>query len=69
MAVAMYYLGHYFYQLFDMHRFLGVLAQTAITISCGILLFLLITYLLGCEELIWAIKRRVNGGQSPKTEK
>lgn len=69
MAVAMYYLGHYFYQLFDMQRFFGVLAQTAITISCGILLFLLVTYLFGCEELIWAIKRRVNGGQGSKTEK
>lgn len=60
MAVVVRYFGHYMYNYFNMERFFGVLEQAIVTVIVGALVYILITYLLGCEELIWAIKRRVN---------
>ncbi|MEI6144656.1 MAG: murein biosynthesis integral membrane protein MurJ [Candidatus Berkelbacteria bacterium] len=67
MAVVVRYLGHYLYGYFNMDRFFGVLEQAVVTIVVGALVYILITYLLGCEELIWAIKRRVNVKSEPNS--
>jgi len=60
MAVVIHYFGNFLYGYFNMLKFFGVLEQVAVTIIAGSLVYILITYLLGCEELEWAIKRRVN---------
>jgi putative peptidoglycan lipid II flippase len=66
MAVVVRYLGDYLYGYFNMLKFFGVLEQAAVLVAVGSGIYLLITYLLGCEEIIWAIKRRVNGDATTK---
>ncbi|MCX6810305.1 MAG: murein biosynthesis integral membrane protein MurJ [Candidatus Berkelbacteria bacterium] len=60
MAAVVRYFGHYLYNYFNMLKFFGVLGQAAVTIIVGLMVYIIITYLFGCEELTWAIKRRVN---------
>jgi len=68
MAIVIRYFGHYLYNYFNMERFFGVLEQATITAVSGIVVYFIITYLLGSEEIGWAIKRRVNGRSEEKTK-
>jgi len=68
MAVVVRYFGHFLYDYFDMQRFFGVLGQALTVTVAGLLVYVIITYLFGCQELIWAIKRGVNGDQKAKSK-
>lgn len=61
MALVVRWIGHFVYDFVNMERFWGVLVQASIATIAGGVVYLIITYLLGCEELNWALKRRVNG--------
>ena len=62
MALVVRSVGHILYNYVNMERFWGVLIQALMAGVAGVIVYLVITYILGCEELTWAIKRRVNGG-------
>lgn len=66
MAVTVRYFGHFLYNYFNMQKFFGVLEQAAATAIVGALVYIFITYLLGSQELGWALRRRVNGKSEPK---
>ncbi len=66
MALAVRASAHYFYNLVDMQRFLGVLAQSFLATFVGVIVYLTITYLLNSEELNWATRRRVNDEKTKK---
>ena len=68
MAVVVRYFGHYLYNYFNMLKFFGVLGQTLVTALVGSLVYIIVSYFLGCEELIWAIKRRVNVKPEPQPQ-
>lgn len=61
MALVVRSVEHLLYNYVNMERFWGVLVQASVAGITGGIVYLIITYLLGCEELNWAIKRRVNG--------
>ena len=65
MAIVVRYLGDYLYNVFNMLKFFGVLEQSLVLVVVGAGIYVLITYLLGSEELVWAIKRRVNVKSQP----
>ena len=69
MALVVRQLSHLLYNFVDMQRFWGVFTQAAIAAIGGAALYLILTYLLGCEELNWAIKRGVNGDGSKEGKK
>lgn len=66
MALAVRASAHYFYNLVDMQRFLGVLTQSFLATFVGVVVYLVMTYLLNSEELNWAIKRKINGKDKEK---
>lgn len=61
MAFALRTTSHYLYGIVDMQRFWGVLTQAGVAVFVAALVYISITYILGSQELIWAIKRGVNG--------
>ena len=61
MGVVIWFLNHQLIKVVDMQTFLGVLEQTLISSISGILVYLGLTYLFRCEEIKWAIFRRING--------
>jgi putative peptidoglycan lipid II flippase len=69
MAFVTRKLSHTIYNFVDMQRFWGVFTQAAIATLGGIAVYLLLTYLLGSEELFWAIRRGVNGNGSKEGKK
>jgi putative peptidoglycan lipid II flippase len=44
----------------DMSRFFGILIQTGVTCLVALLVFLTMSYILGQEEIKWAISRKIN---------
>ena len=66
MALTVRESGHLLYNYLDMQRFWGVLIQAGSAAIIGVIVYLLITYLLNCQELGWAIKRRINDNGAAK---
>lgn len=44
----------------NMNRFFGVLTQTGVAFSVGLLSYLVLSYLFGIEEMKWALSRKIN---------
>lgn len=66
MALVVRSIGHLVYNYVNMQTFLGVLSQTVISVFSGAIVYLAATYLLGSQELFWALKRGVNGSGERK---
>jgi hypothetical protein len=61
MGVAMHFSIRFFANIFDMNRFFGVLEQTILALLVAAVVYFGLTYLLGFEELRWALTRKING--------
>lgn len=68
MGLAIWASNHFFANHLDMNTFFGVLEQTIIAIILGAAVYLLLSYLWKCDELKWAISRKVNGESLAKSE-
>ncbi|MCX6812307.1 MAG: murein biosynthesis integral membrane protein MurJ [Candidatus Berkelbacteria bacterium] len=64
MALALRFVEHHVTNIFNMARFFGVLEQVLIASTAGIIVYIILTYLFRSPELIWAIRRKVNGVHS-----
>ncbi|OIN89485.1 murein biosynthesis integral membrane protein MurJ [Candidatus Berkelbacteria bacterium CG_4_9_14_0_2_um_filter_42_30] len=69
MAVVVRETGHMLYNYVNMQRFWGVFVQAGIAAVIGLAVYLLLTYILGSQELIWALRRSVNGNGATKSKK
>jgi len=61
MAVVVREGGHLLYNYLEMQRFFGVLIQAGSAAVIGAVVYIILTYIFRCQELQWAIKRKVNG--------
>lgn len=61
MGVVIWFLNHQLVKIVDMQTFLGVLEQTLISSISGAVVYLGLTYLFRCEEIQWAIFRKISG--------
>lgn len=57
---------HFVANFVDMNTFFGVFEQSFIAVLIGVLIYIGLSYLCKCEELTWAITRRVNGRREEK---
>jgi len=62
MAVTLQVSKHFFKNYVNMSTFVGVLEQTLASLAVALVMFLGLSLLFGCEELKWAISKKVNGG-------
>jgi len=67
-APALRETSHLLYNYVNMQRFWGVLAQSVAATIVGLAVYLFLTYILGSQELKWALSRSVNGN-GRKTKK
>ena len=52
---------HLMANVVDMTRFYGVLEQTIVACLVGLISYLSLSYLFDCEEMKWALTRKING--------
>jgi peptidoglycan biosynthesis protein MviN/MurJ (putative lipid II flippase) len=60
----------------DMNRFVGILIQTTVSLVVGLIFYLGLSYFFNCQELKWALTRKINrssntgveGGEELKAE-
>ncbi len=62
MALATWGTMHGMAGIVDMSRYWGVLTQVLVSCVAAIIVYLGINFLIGSEEIKWAFKRRINGG-------
>lgn len=58
-AIIAWFSMHYFAGIFELTTFLGVLYQTLLTMFIGTAFYFMLAYLLGCEEITWAVSRKI----------
>ena len=68
MGVVIWGSNHFFANYLNMNTFFGVLEQTIISIILGATVYLTISYLWHCDELKWAISRKINGQSLAESE-
>lgn len=68
MGLVIWGSNHFFASYLNMNTFFGVLEQTAISLILGTAVYLLISYIWHCDELKWAISRKINGQSVAKSE-
>lgn len=61
MGLVIWGSNHFFVNYLNMSTFFGVLEQTLIAIVLGAAVYLTLSYLWHCDELKWAISRKING--------
>lgn len=67
MGAAIWLSAHIMAEKVDMNRFFGVLTQTAVSVSAGLIFYLGLSYIFDSEEMAWAVTRKING-QNKKEE-
>lgn len=64
MGISMWTAMHISANFVDMSRFIGVLTQTVITLVVGGFVYFGLSYLFECEEMKWALTRKINGNEA-----
>jgi putative peptidoglycan lipid II flippase len=61
MGVALYFAAHFMAQRVDMNRFYGVLTQMLVSLAVGGIVYFGLSYWFDCDEMKWALTRKING--------
>jgi len=64
MGLAIWATMHISANFVDMNRFFGVLTQTVISLLAGGIVYFGLSYLFDCEEMKWALTRKINGNEA-----
>ncbi len=66
MSVGLWFMMHLLANHVDMSRFVGILVQSSVSLLFGLIIFFIMNYILGQEEIKWAFKRSINGEEKAK---
>jgi putative peptidoglycan lipid II flippase len=61
MGYIMWLTAHVMVRFVDMARFVGVFIQSGVTFVVGAAIFVLLSYFFKCDELRWALTRKISG--------
>lgn len=59
MALSMQYLKHFYSRYVNMDTFVGVFTQSFLVVATSLIVYLILSKIIGLKELKWALKRKV----------